>query len=180
METSNRQLNKYDVLSRIVSIIKALSEDQRYVLLRRLLEKKAGKHLLKKIIDLPYAQQLLFLDKLEKAVAQIGITDKRRHPRKACLINVNVTIPTPVYNSYILDINPQGAYIESNETFSVGREVILMFSSPDSGEPIKVVGRIIWLDKQGAGVKFNDLNSEQLELIKSFSDLDERVYEITS
>jgi Tfp pilus assembly protein PilZ len=180
VETSDRRLNKYDILSRIGSIIQTLSEDQRFILLKRLLEKKTGKHLLKKIIDLPFEQQLVFLNKLEKAVSKIGITDKRRHPRKACLINVDVSLPAPIYNSYILDINPHGAYIESNESHSVGQEVVLMFSSPDTGEPIKVTGEIIWIDKQGAGVKFNNLNNEQLELIKSFSELDEKVYEITS
>lgn len=180
MEISERRLNKYDVLSRIVSVIKALSENQRSILLKRLLKKKAGKYLLKKVIDLPFEQQLLFLNKLENAVAQIGITDKRQHPRKACLINVNVSLPTPIYSSYILDINQHGAYIESNDSYSIGRDVVLMFSSPDSGEPIQVVGKIIWIDKQGAGVKFNNLNNEQLELIKSFSDLDEKVYEISS
>jgi len=180
VETSDFRLNKYDVLSQIVSTIQTLSEDQRFMLLKRLLTTKTGKHLLKTIIDLPYEQQLLFLNKLEKTVAKIGITDKRQHPRKACLINVDVSHPAPIYNSYILDINPHGAYIESNESHSVGQEVVLMFSSPDTGQPIKVTGKIIWIDKQGAGVKFKNLNLEQLGLIKSFSELDEKVYEISS
>ena len=180
METSESRLNKYDTLSRIASIIQTLSEDQRFILLKRFLEKKTGKHLLKKIIDLPYDQQLIFLNKLEQTVAKIGITDKRQHPRKACLINVDVSLPAPIYNSYILDINPHGAYIESNESHAIGQEVALMFVSPDTGEPIKVTGKIIWIDKQGAGVKFNNLNHVQLELIKSFSELDEKVYEISS
>ena len=180
MEKFDRPPTKYEVLARIAKIIRRLSEDQRDILLKRLLKKKAGKHLLKKIIDLSFEQQLLFLNKLEEAVAKIGFSEKRHQPRKTCLINVNVSLPTPIYDSYILDINPHGAYIECHESYSVGQEVVLMFASPDSGAPIKVTGKFIWIDKHGAGVKFKQLNEEQLALIQSFSKLDEKVYEITS
>jgi len=125
-------------------------------------------------------QRTTLLKQLEEIASRNGISDKRSHLRKDCLINVDVSVHGPSSSSYILDINQSGAYIETNEPFSVGQEIKLSFSAPDSGNPLTVVGKIVWTDKQGIGISFNKMSKMQQRAIRSFSDNVETVYEINS
>jgi Tfp pilus assembly protein PilZ len=86
----------------------------------------------------------------------------------------------PRYNSYILDINQHGAYIETNETFAVGQEMKLTFASPNSRRPLNITGEVIRRDAQGVGIKFQNLTTLELDTIRSFVEDRQTVYEINS
>jgi len=42
----------------------------------------------------------------------------------------------------------------------LGQKLTMTFSHPDSGDPIKVVGKVIRVDSGGIGVKFNNILSD--------------------
>ncbi|MFO7556919.1 MAG: PilZ domain-containing protein [Desulfobacterales bacterium] len=53
-----------------------------------------------------------------------------------------------------------GLYIETNLVTELGQKLTMTFSHPDSGNPIKVLGKIIRVDSKGIGVQFNKLLSD--------------------
>jgi Tfp pilus assembly protein PilZ len=86
----------------------------------------------------------------------------------------------PRYNSYILDINQYGAYVETNESLAVGQQMKLTFASPNSREPLDITGEIIRKDGQGVGIRFQNLSDNELQTIRSFVENQEAVYTINS
>ncbi|MCK5488050.1 MAG: PilZ domain-containing protein, partial [Desulfobacterales bacterium] len=74
------------------------------------------------------------------------------------------------YNSFILDINAFGAYIETSGTFPVGQELNLTFFNPFSHKHIDLGGEIIWSSNYAVGVKFNNLPRRRTEMIEFFTE----------
>jgi len=119
--------------------------------------------LLMMILDMTEEQQLLLLNHAK------DIVDKRTKPRNPCLIPVEYTLDRRYYNSFILDINAFGAYIETNEPFPVGQELHLTFFNPFSHKHIDLAGEIIWSSTYAIGVKFNNLPRHRKEMITFFT-----------
>jgi Tfp pilus assembly protein PilZ len=120
--------------------------------------------LLMLILDMSEAQQLMLLNHAK------GIVDKRTKPRNPCLIPVNYTMEQRNYNSFMLDINSFGAYIETSEPFPVGQQIDLTFFNPFSHKHIDLAGQIIWSSTYAIGVKFNNLPRHRKDMIKFFSE----------
>ena len=78
------------------------------------------------------------LKDLYKTVVQNGPMDKRRHQRKDCLINVDISASNSCSNCYLLDINHNGAYIETDQSFSIDQLVSLDFVDPDYEQLITI------------------------------------------
>jgi Tfp pilus assembly protein PilZ len=47
-----------------------------------------------------------------------------------------------------------GVFIEAPVAFAIDEEIALIFTLPDQGEPIRVVGKIVWNAPSGLGVAF--------------------------
>jgi Tfp pilus assembly protein PilZ len=92
----------------------------------------------------------------------------RENPRKPCLINANYSIQNKDYKSYILDISIGGVFIETNEIFTIGQEIVLNFALPRYQKPFKLTGTISWGSPRGFGVKFDQVPVQQGEILKSF------------
>jgi Tfp pilus assembly protein PilZ len=180
MPVTEAKITKYNLIPRLLHLMDTISEDQQFMLLRRLCKDTLANQLVKRIIDMSDNQCLILIKHLEEMAAEKGNGDKRKTHRKDCLINVNMMLQGPRYNSYILDINQFGAYIETNEVFSVGQEMNLTFASPNSRQPLNITGEVIRKDKQGVGVKFQNLNGRDLATLRSFVEYREAVYEIHS
>jgi hypothetical protein len=180
MPETDIKITKYDVITRLLHLMDNISEDQQFALFKQLFKERVANHLVKQIIDMSDNQRLILMKHLEEIAAETGNGDKRKTPRKDCLINVNMRIQGPRFNSYILDINQYGAYVETNETLTVGQEMKLNFASPNSRAPLNISGKIIRKDKQGVGVKFQNLSRQELNVIRTFSEDIEPVYEINS
>ena len=116
------------------------------------------------ILDMSEEQQLLLLNQAK------NIVDKRTKPRNPCLIPVHYSLEKRNFNSFILDINAFGAYIETSEPFPVGREIKLTFFNPFSHQNIELAGDIIWSRNYAIGVKFNNLPRRREEMIKFFAE----------
>jgi len=120
--------------------------------------------LLMLILDMSEGQQLMLLNHAK------DIVDKRTKPRNPCLIPVHYTLAQQNYNSFILDINAFGAYIETSEPFPVGQQINLTFFNPFSHKHIELAGQIIWSDAYAIGVKFNNLPRHRKDMINFFSE----------
>jgi hypothetical protein len=119
--------------------------------------------LLMLILDMSEAQQLMLINHAK------DIVDKRTKPRKPCLIPVNYTLEERNFNSFILDINSFGAYIETSEPFPVGQEIDLTFFNPFSHKHIDLAGQIIWSSAYAIGVRFNNLPRHRKDVITFFA-----------
>jgi Tfp pilus assembly protein PilZ len=54
-------------------------------------------------------------------------------------------------------------FIETDETFSVGEQMKLVFWPPNRKEPIKTEGQVAWSPPKGVGVKFPTQPGKDLE-----------------
>ena len=122
--------------------------------------------LLMLILDMSEEQQLFLLNQAKH------IVDKRTIHRNPCLIPVKYSLEKRNYNSFMLDINAFGAYIETSEPFPVGRELNLTFFNPFSHKHIDLEGEIIWSSNFAIGVKFNNLPRHRTEMIEFFSEME--------
>ena len=120
--------------------------------------------LLMLILDMSEGQQLLLLNHAK------DIVDKRTKPRNPCLIPVNYTLEQRNFNSFILDINSFGAYIETSEPFPVGQQINLTFFNPFSHKHIDLAGQIIWSSAYAIGVKFNNLPRHRKDMLTFFAE----------
>jgi uncharacterized protein (TIGR02266 family) len=92
----------------------------------------------------------------------------RENPRKSCLINANYQIRGSQFRSYILDISIGGVFVETRDRLKVGETVVLNFTLPEATKPFSVTGKIAWSGPQGFGVKFERLDQQEGNAIKSY------------
>ena len=84
--------------------------------------------------------------------------EKRKYPRRSTLINITYSSDQRrIFEDFVRNISVSGLYIETNLLSELGQKLIMTFSHPDSGNPIKVIGKVIRVDSGGIGVKFNKL-----------------------
>jgi Tfp pilus assembly protein PilZ len=128
--------------------------------------------------------QLKLLQFLEKKLRRIRVgtrnIERRGDLRRQCLIPVDYLVSGQIFNSYILDISAYGVFIETDASFESGLDIRLTFTLPDQKKPFNVSGEIVWSGSQGFGVKFNYLSMQQMDMVKSFAEQAQRIYEIIS
>ena len=174
------KINDYEVIARLYYLINKLPEKKQNDLLRQFLNGNTANFLLKTAIDMSSEQRFIFMKHLEEIQSETGIKERREHRRKECLINVNFKIRGQKFSSYILDISSSGAFIETGESFTTGKKMLLHFSSPQTRESIDLIGQIVWTAPRGVGVKFHHLTKDQTQILKSFCEKTEEVLKITS
>ena len=81
----------HEVVGRLAYLIDQLSQDQQLKLLRALFKDKLGNVLLKLFVDIPASQRLSLMHQLESIILKSGSPNKRKYPRKTCLINAAVS-----------------------------------------------------------------------------------------
>ena len=180
MTPSERSSGKYPIIARLFELMNTISEDQLLIILKQLLADKLSTHIFKLVIDMPDVQQVALLEKLEQTVQGSDAKERRNHLRKACLMPVDYSIQGRHFRGYILDISTHGAFIETNDYYFSGQEIIMKFSIPHYQKPLTISGKIVWSSQNGIGIKFRQLTPHQIDVIKAFSENKEQVYEITS
>ncbi len=68
--------------------------------------------------------------------------DRRRHPRKPCLVKVVLRIGPSSWSGTILDISESGVYVASSNPAKVGDRVRLRFRRPVSGRVADLEGEV--------------------------------------
>ncbi len=180
MADSDTQSGKYDLLTQLFELINTSSKQEQFTILKHLLKDHIDSYLFKIIIDLPADQQTLLHEQLqtdhfkekdmEDQASQTIDLDEREAPRKPCLLSVDFSTEDISHNDIVRDISIGGLFIETGAAISIGRELELNFQIPDSSETMKVSGKIVWKNENGVGLQFNNLNKEQAELIKHYTD----------
>jgi Tfp pilus assembly protein PilZ len=178
MLDTDPQIGKYGVTARLFKLINDLPKDKKLILLKQLIGDDVTTQLCKLIIEMSEDQQIILLEQLEampfvempeRTVSLEGNeSSMRENPRKPCLINANYSIQNKDYKSYILDISIGGVFIETNQTFTIGQEIVLNFALPNYQKPFKLSGTISWGSPRGFGVKFDEIPVRQGEILKSF------------
>jgi Tfp pilus assembly protein PilZ len=86
--------------------------------------------------------------------------EKRKYPRRSTYVDITYSSDQRrIFEDFVRNISAGGLYIETNLVTELGQKLTLTFSHPDSGDPIKVLGKIIRVDSEGIGVQFNKLLS---------------------
>jgi len=177
---TNQESKRHEVVAKLYYLLEKLTEEQKLTLLKLLLRGKIVDYLFKLVIDLSDNQRLVLMKQLEQITSRTSGYDRRKYIRKDCLINAKISAANRILTCFILDISPQGAYIDTDEGILVGQSTKLMFSSPNNRARLIFSGKVVWIKNQGAGIKFNHSNPNQLEIIRSFTDNKQKVYEINS
>jgi Tfp pilus assembly protein PilZ len=178
MTASESSADKFGITARLFDRVSQMPKSRQLMLLEQLLGQKVRSRLYKLIVDMTEAQQIILLEQMgcapeaELTVNTLNIeesdTSMREQPRKPCLINASYRIHDQTYKSYILDISIGGVYIESNAKFPVGQDVLLKFILLNQQEPFTLNGKIAWSSDKGFGVKFENINVHQSDILKSF------------
>ena len=153
--------------------IKALTADQQLSLLKDLLKDNITGTLLHIVEKLPAEQQQLLASRLQAETAEPAILQEteialRGYSRKSCMLQVRYMVGGKNFDSFMLDISPAGAFIETDKAVEQGQPIHLEFSLPPGPEPVTLNGVILWKGMLGMGVKFTDPAPEQLKRISDF------------
>jgi uncharacterized protein (TIGR02266 family) len=178
MIDSDPLLGSYNITARLFKLVQDMPKDQQYMILKQLLGDNLTTHIQKLIVGLSEDQQLILLEKLggiptmDLPVTTVSLeeteTSMRENPRKPCLINANYKIQGQAFKSYILDISIGGVFIETSEKFPIGKEMMLKFSLPNHPQPFTLTGKIAWTSSRGVGLRFDDVTTQQGDMLKSF------------
>jgi Tfp pilus assembly protein PilZ len=172
------RVHSYSALARMFTLIATLPEERQWQVFRQLHNEKLPNALFKLIVDMPLTQRLLLMEQLEKN-GEPSSAERRRHPRKDCLVMAEVEAGGRSTRSYLLDISPQGAFIESLQQFAEGEPVTLSFRLPNSSSPVRVNADVVWSNGQAAGVVFKGISRPHGEALRAFAE-EKKVYEIIS
>jgi uncharacterized protein (TIGR02266 family) len=165
---------RYSVLLRLFELINKTNEEQQLSLLKYVHQGNLTSPLFKFIVDMSHEQQLALLVQLKELsfdeMPEKTITlDERESPRKPCFLAVDYQAEDSTYTKNILDISTGGVFIETIEPIAAGQEITLNFAFPESQEPLKVSGEIIWRNPKGIGVKFVGITDQQVDRIKKYT-----------
>jgi Tfp pilus assembly protein PilZ len=159
MLDTDPQLGKYGVTARLFKLINDLPKDKKLILLKQLIGDDVTTQLCKLIVEMSEDQQVILLEQLEAMpVAEM--------PERTVSLEGNESSMRD--KSYILDISIGGVFIETNETFTIGQEIMLNFALPHYQKPFKLRGKISWGSPRGFGVKFDKIPLQQGEILKSY------------
>ena len=153
--------------------IKELPEDRQVVLLKQLLKGDIVGLLFKLIGEMSEEQQALLLEQLKDSSERLVSLEEteialRDYNRKSCMLHIAFTVENQTFESFMLDISPAGAFIETKETFFAGQQINLKLALPSLPEPLNITGEILWKGMLGMGVKFNNLSDEQKKAISDY------------
>ena len=178
MIAPDQTIGKFGITTRLFRLVGELPKDQQFILLKQLIGDKVSNYLYKLIVEMSEEQQTLLLEQISQSpqvelpVKTISLEETeasmRENPRKPCLIKANYRIQERNYKSYILDISVGGLFIEADNRFPVGRELLIEFSLPSRPQPITFTGKIVWSTTRGFGVKFEKISVLQSDMLKSF------------
>ncbi|HEX5679687.1 MAG TPA: PilZ domain-containing protein, partial [Desulfobacterales bacterium] len=104
------RVHSYSALARMFTLIGTLPEERQWQVFRQIHNEKLPNALFKLIVDMPLTQRLLLMEQLEQSVenGEPSSTERRRHPRKDCLVMAEVEAGGRSTRSYLLDVSPQG------------------------------------------------------------------------
>ena len=98
--------------------------------------------------------------------------ERRVHPRHQARIDVNYRHGDTYLFSRTENVSELGVFLVSEEPFAVGTRIELSFRLAEGGDPVEVIGEVMWVDSRGAGktpgmgIRFTDLDAHARMRIK--------------
>lgn len=178
MIAADPSLGKFTITARLFKLVGDMPRDQQLILLKKLVGESVSAHLYKLIVEMTEEQQILLLEQMQQ-LPRLDLPEKmvsledadstmRENLRKPCLINTDYRIQDRDFKSYILDISIGGVFIETNERYPKGKELLLKFSLPNRPQPLTFSGKIAWSSPKGFGVQFDNVSPGQGDVLRSF------------
>lgn len=84
------------------------------------------------------------------------MNEKRSFSRQKLDIDVKYSVSDLNYRGKSSDISPGGIFINSDDSFKAGREILLSIRMPNCSTSFKINGYITRNEKAGFGVKFKE------------------------
>ncbi|MCB9481933.1 MAG: PilZ domain-containing protein [Desulfobacteraceae bacterium] len=108
----------------------------------------------------------------EKKEFLLLIGDQRRFSRKPYLMEVSYKTKNYEFKDFILDISPGGTFIETENNFFTGQELVLKLFFKNLKNPFEIKGCVVWHSSNGIGVRFIfETIEQQQELINIINDI---------
>ena len=176
-------MGKFNITARLFKLVSDMPKDQQLILLKQLAGNRVSAHLYKLIVEMTEEQQIILLEQMgqrpqaDLPVKMVSLEETeasmRENPRRPCLISTNYRIQDRNFKSYILDVSTGGVFIETNQKFPKGKDLLFKFSLPNRSQPFTFSGKIAWSSPRGFGVKFDNVTPIQGEILKSFIEQNE-------
>lgn len=80
--------------------------------------------------------------------------DSRKYFGQNQLLLANCQTAKSVFNEYIQDLSSGGAFIQTDKTLTIGQEIAMTISLPNSRKELKATGEIVRISSKGVGVEF--------------------------
>ena len=159
MANPNPPFEQNTINLKLAEIVKNLPEDQQLILLKQLLKGNLAPTLYRLIGKMTDRQQATLLAQLqEHPLKSLNLEETeialRGQTRKSCMLSIDYEVEGRNYEGFMLDISPAGAFIETGESFSSGRDIKLSFTLPNYPSQLIINGEILWKGGLGIGVKF--------------------------
>ena len=164
---------------RLEELIRRMPADRQWRLLKELGRSELEETLLRIIRAMPDAKKQELLKRLEIDLGQADAMEEteialRGYHRKSCMLRANYMVGGQAYESFILDISPAGAFVETRETFAAGQPIQLAFMLPNNPGQLTLEGEIIWQGMLGIGIRFRGISEQQKRIIQEFMETEEQ------
>jgi len=80
--------------------------------------------------------------------------DSRKYFSMNQLLLANCQTADTVFNEYIQDLSSGGAFIQTDKTLTIGQEIAMTISLPNSRKELRATGEIVRISPKGVGVEF--------------------------
>ena len=80
--------------------------------------------------------------------------DSRKYFGKNQLLLASCKTVDTVFNEYIQDLSSGGAFIQTSKKLTIGQEIAMTISLPNSRKALKATGEIVRVNPKGVGVEF--------------------------
>ena len=160
MATNKNELNIYEVNSLLFQMISCMAETERQelqsVLSDNLSETENRKDLSLLISSISETERRYLLKKLVNWYHSKSI-ELREYSRIPFSIPVEHSTNDVRFIYFIQNISDGGVFIQTDENFHIGQQIIMNFSLPEVEKDIAVNGKVVRVDSCGIGVKFDEL-----------------------
>ena len=178
MITDKSQLGKFEITSRLFSLIDNMSTEKQFILLKQLLGTNLPAHLMRLVLDMTEAERVDLLKALgdespeENSITTIRLDESnnlmRGNLRQECRIPVRIRTTENTHDCTIIDISTFGVFIESHTRHAVGKTIQMAFTLPNFKVPFQIQGKIVRTTPAGIGVRFQNLKVKYFEAIKRY------------
>lgn len=104
----------------------------------------------------------------QKKELLLFIGDQRQHERLPYLMEIMCETDEICFTDFILDISPGGIFLETIQDLFTGQKLNMAFQFKTVKNPVLIAGSVVWIAKDGAGIRFLFNNKKQKQLMTGY------------